>query len=144
LPGWGRKKKKSGGEIKTKTTNPVITRVSTSSQSEPLLKEIESHWQEVLDGVRPLNHSVEALLKASRPSQIDGDVLILEVFYEFHKERLESDKCRTIVEEVASEVVNRPLKIKCILGQKGKALASEKKEADVVQVAEEIFGTRAD
>ena len=141
----GLKGEEKTGKVATKTMtqNPTVVRQPTPSRSDPLLKEIEKRWQEVLDGVRPLNHSVEALLKASRPSHLQGDVLILEVFYEFHKERLESDKCRTIVEEVASEVINRPLKIKCVLGQKGKTLTPEEKEGDVVQVAEEIFGTRA-
>jgi len=115
-----------------------------SRQDGELFKEISQRWQEVLDNVRPLNHSVEALLKASRPANVQSGVLVLEVFYEFHKERLETDKCRSVIEEVASEVVNKPLKLRCVLGKKEKAKGSEKKStSDVVEIAEEIFGSRA-
>ncbi len=143
----GSEREEKSGEVEVKTTqgNPPPSSRKTSRFDKSLFQEIEKRWQEVLDGVRPLNHSVEALLKASRPANIDGDVLILEVFYEFHKERLETDKCRAIIEEVASEVINKPLKIRCVLGQKEKPTASkeEKPEEDAIQMAEEIFGTRA-
>lgn len=114
-----------------------------SRQDGELFKEIKEHWQEVLAGVRPLNHSVEALLRATRPSKVQGGILILEVFYEFHKERLETDKCRSVVEEVASEVINKPLKMRCVLGKREETVVEKEPEADSVQMAEEIFGTRA-
>ena len=136
--------KEISGETKKIEQNPVNNQKSSRQDSE-LFKEIENHWQEVLDGVRPLNHSVEALLKASRPASLQGSILVLEVFYKFHKERLETDKCRSVVEEVVSEVANKPLKLRCILGQKEETpipVKEEESESDVFQVAEEIFGTR--
>ena len=118
-----------------------------NQKNSQLLKKIKDHWPDILAGVKPLNHSVEALLRACRPTSLKGDVLIIEVFYEFHKERLETDKCRRIVEEVASEVMNQPLKLRCVLGQRKAPVSSEpsqeKAEESIVQVAEDIFGTRA-
>jgi len=123
--------------------NPPVKTGKSSRQDSALLKEVKNRWQEVLAGVRPLNHSVEALLRATRPAKIQNGVLILEVFYEFHKERLETDKCRSVVEEVASEVINKPLKLRCILGQREKVSSKEESEPDAIQMAEEIFGTRS-
>lgn len=123
--------------------NPPSRSVRSSRQDSALLKEVKNRWQEVLAGVRPLNHSVEALLRATRPAKIQNGVLVLEVFYEFHKERLESDKCRSVVEEVASEVIKKPLKLRCILGQREKTQSKEEATENAIQVAEEIFGTRA-
>jgi len=143
---WLREKKPKEPEEKEKKEveeNPPVKTGRSSRQDSALLKEVKNRWQEVLAGVRPLNHSVEALLRATRPAKIQNGVLILEVFYEFHKERLETDKCRSVVEEVASEVINKPIKLRCILGQREKVSSKEKSEPDAIQMAEEIFGTRS-
>lgn len=103
------------------------------------LQAIISKWGDLLEGVKPLNHSVEALLKAARPLKMDKGFLVLEVFYKFHKERLDSDKCRSIVEEVASSLLGNQVRIKCILGQKQKAMVSEQEKDDIMEVASEIF-----
>ena len=42
---------------------------------------------------------------------------MLEVFYQFHKDQLESEKCRRIFEKVASEVLGGPIKLKCSLSE---------------------------
>ncbi|MBU3957170.1 DNA polymerase III subunit gamma/tau [Patescibacteria group bacterium] len=141
--GEEKSKEPEKSEKKEVKENPPATAGRTSQQDSTLFKEIKKRWQEVLAGVRPLNHSVEALLRATRPVEIQNGVLVLEVFYEFHKERLETDKCRLVVEEVASEVINKPLKLRCILGQREKVSSEEKSEPDAIEMAEEIFGTRS-
>lgn len=93
------------------------------------LEEIQIRWKEVLLAVRPRNHSVEALLRATRPINLAGGVLTLEVFYKFHKDQLETEKCRKIVEEVASEFLGMPINLKCILGERsGTAKAQNEAE----------------
>lgn len=118
------------------------------------LNEIRNRWEELLAGVRPLNHSVEALLRAARPSKVEGEFLTLEVFYKFHKERLESEKCRAVVEEIAGQILGLPIKLRCVLGQKSAPQAqieanpgeeivddfSSDADVDIIKAAEEIFG----
>jgi DNA polymerase-3 subunit gamma/tau len=109
------------------------------------LNEILEKWGDLLAGVRPLNHSVEALLRAARPIKLDGSNLTLEVFYKFHKERLETEKCRLIIEEVASQLLGLPVKLKCILGEKKNSFIEDKVEEvqevenDILDVANKIF-----
>ncbi|KKT75941.1 MAG: polymerase III subunit gamma and tau protein [Microgenomates group bacterium GW2011_GWA2_44_7] len=79
---------------------------------------VTDHWNEVLLKIRPKNHSVEALLKASRPLAIEEGVLQIEVFYKFHKDRLETDNYRRLVEECLKEITGMPLLIKYRLGQR--------------------------
>ena len=126
-------------------SNPVKQKISAA------LKTVEEKWTEILAGVKPLNHSVEALLKAARPAKLEGEVLTLEVFYKFHKDRLDSEKCRVIVEEVVSQKIGSPVKVKCVLGQKPapKILANPisepsdsmipGSESDILEVANNIF-----
>ena len=114
-----------------------------------LLARVKSRWTEVLASIRPLNHSVEALLRASRPLEFDGERLVLEVFYKFHKERLETEKCRRLVEKVTSQVLERPIKLQCVLGAREPAKApggfrapnnfGKAASYDIIKAAEEIF-----
>jgi DNA polymerase-3 subunit gamma/tau len=110
---------------------------TTVQDQENGIKPILEKWGDLLLGVRPLNHSVEALLRAARPLKMDNGFLTLEVFYKFHKERLDSEKCRAIVEEVASQLLGNPVKLKCVLGEKNHS--TEEKNNDIMEIASEIF-----
>jgi DNA polymerase III subunit gamma/tau len=109
--------------------------------------DFQNHWQDILLGVRPKNHSVEALLRATRPLNFADGTLTLEVFYQFHKDQLETEKCRRIVEEITSLIIGKPVKLKCVLGHKPHAAPIEIKtniaqnfdEPDLIKMAEDIF-----
>ncbi len=119
----------SGGEL------GGFTKVSTKIKAEPKktpkakstsneaslstpLNTIADGWSDVLKGVVVYNHGVQALLKASKPVDIKGNALVLEVFYKFHKERLESPKNREIVETVLNEIFGEVFSLECILSEK--------------------------
>jgi len=130
---------------KTKETNDD-TQVKKSKGVTNGLNKVVDHWDDLLIGVKPLNHSVEALLRASRPLKMERNFLTLEVFYKFHKERLETEKCRSIVEEVASQILDIPIKLKCVLGEKKNtpSLVQTDKESngdknDIMDIAGKIF-----
>lgn len=114
-------------------SKPQAISVKTLRKGKVTLGEIQNRWQEVLLAVRPRNHSVEALLRATRPIRLQEESLVIEVFYEFHKDRLEEEKSRRIVEEVVREVFGSPLFLKCILGEK---------QVKKSEVTEEIEGVR--
>lgn len=80
---------------------------------------MEAKWQEILTEVKPHDHSLVALLRASRPTEIKENFLTLEVFYKFHKEKLEEKKNRDILEKVVSDIMGKDLKIKFVLTEKG-------------------------
>jgi DNA polymerase-3 subunit gamma/tau len=107
------------------------------------IKQVEEKWAEILAKIKPQNHSVEALLKATRPKDFQDGWLTLEVFYKFHKERLETEKCRRIVEETVGKVIGVPVKLKCVLGEKKSNPTIEQSnnegELDILEVANEIF-----
>jgi DNA polymerase-3 subunit gamma/tau len=108
---------------------------------------ILSRWNEVLAGVKPLNHSIEALLRASKPIQTDGSTVTVEVFYKFHKEQLEQDKYKLAIEQVISELFKSKVILHFILGEKTspplKSSSSEPEsdssDEDLVKTAAEIF-----
>ncbi len=127
---------------------PKTTNLKKSSGKLSIAK-VTDKWQEVLKALKPHNHSLEALLKATKPSGFDGGVLVLEVFYKFHKERLEDDRYRQLVETVASEILSKPVKVRYLLGDKVRTVenknsqddnVSGKIDKDIIKTAEEVFG----
>lgn len=126
------------------TEGDTVSEVRGSDESVSKM-DLEESWVKVMQIVKGKNHSVEALLRATRPQKFDGRDLVLEVFYQFHKERIEKDPFRSIVEKVAREVFGVEVRLTCLLAtQKRRAIdvanVSEAVEEDIVKVAEEIFG----
>jgi len=114
-------------------------------------KEIsEEIWKNILSQVKPINTSIEALLRAAKPVGFDGTTLTLGVYYRFHKERLEEGSHRRILEDVVAAVLGVPVKVICTLSEppqkkvieeeKDESVLTEGEDKDIIKVAEEIFG----
>lgn len=125
--------------------------VSLSSSGEDIAMPVnDGAWRMILDQIKPLNASIEALLRASRPIDYDGKTLTLGVFYKFHKERLEDASHRKILESVIDKVFNSPTKVVCTLVEpppkkiieeaQVEPVLTEGKDQDIIKAAEEIFG----
>ncbi len=107
-------------------------------------------WKMILATVKPINASIEALLRAARPIDYDGKTLTLGVFYKFHKERLEDVQHRRVLESIVAEVLKSPTKVVCTLVEppprkiveeaKTETVLTEGADKDIIKVAEEIFG----
>ncbi|MBU0619105.1 DNA polymerase III subunit gamma/tau [Patescibacteria group bacterium] len=117
-----------------------------SSASTPKLQEVQSKWNQILSLVRPQNHSVEALLKAARPTKLEGNTLMIEVFYPFHKSRLETERCRLLVEEAVEKTLAQKTRVCYVLSNKLKPVIKKKAQPLSIdpteilsQAAEEIF-----
>ncbi|KKS17170.1 MAG: polymerase III subunit gamma and tau protein [Candidatus Woesebacteria bacterium GW2011_GWA1_41_7] len=115
------------------------------------IKVEDGAWKNILELVKPINASMEALLRAAKPMTYNGKVLTLGVYYKFHKERLEEAKHRKILEDIVGKVLQSPTKVSCILVDpppkkiieeaKIETVLTEGKDGDIVRVAEEIFGS---
>lgn len=121
---------------------PPVKAQTTSAKGKYNLEDINEKWTEILKAVKPKNHSVEGLLRSTKAVGFDGEKLTLEVFYKFHKDKLETEKCRSIVEGAIGEVFGiTPVKLFLQLGQKapGKDNLSGQVGEDIVAAAAEIF-----
>jgi len=90
-------------------------------------------------------------LRSARPVKIEKGVMLLEVFYPFHKDKLEEPKNREIVEKGLEEVLGVKVNFKCVLGKSKKPSLvidnntpleniSGQENKDIYEVAKEIFG----
>jgi len=104
--------------------------------------EVERRWGDVLRAVKPFNHSVEAFLRSSKPKEINAKKLVVEVFYPFHKERLEEQRNIDIVQKGLEKVFGVNLLFSCVLSQNSKkeSVVEEKNVGDIYDVAKDIFG----
>jgi DNA polymerase III subunit gamma/tau len=147
---WEEKKIEKEKEIEEKIIE-AVREVETKPKVVVEIAEVEEKWGEVLTAVKPYNHSVEAFLRAARPKKMNKDGLIIEVFYKFHKEKLEEAKNRKIVEIGLDKVFGGLLNFECVLsdGTTKRAMplnivkSSEEKvvtEAEIYDVAKDIFG----
>ena len=134
----------SSPQIHTDAPNPNIDRPSSLEGVN------DDIWKTILSSVRPINASIEALLRAAKPIDYDGKTLTLGVYYKFHKERLEDSTHRKVLEDVVAGILNSPTRIVCTLteppvkkiieeGEK-KPVLTEGEDRDIIKVAEEIFG----
>jgi DNA polymerase-3 subunit gamma/tau len=110
---------------------------------------IEEKWGVILAEIKPFNHSVEAFLRATKPRKVKGSTLVLEVFYPFHKDKLEENKNREIMEECLSKVMGKKLNVEYILAKDRKKPLEIKNDtpveavvekADIYDIAKDIFG----
>ncbi len=107
------------------------------------LDTVKNKWRDLLEAVKPMNHSVAAFLRAAKPKKFKNNQLVLEVFYRFHKDKLEENRNRRIVETGLKKICHSDVKIKCVLAKKKKTKKKNKKiKEDISKVAEEIFGGR--
>ena len=103
---------------------------------------IEEKWESVLGAVKKYNHSLEAILRSVKPKGFDGNLLTLEAFYSFHKDKLSSVKNLSLVEKAAREVFHIPVRVKCVLGKKETKKENDKKSGrkrNLEQEAVEVF-----
>lgn len=112
----------------------------------------EDVWKQLLAKVKTQNFSLEALLRAARPVSFDGQDVTVSVFYKFHKDKLEEENHRRVLEQILCDLLGaQTVRLFFVLGEKPKTVVaddsviiSEEKEnskgEDIAKMAEEIFG----
>jgi len=144
-------KKQNQVEVIQKQKKVVIQGTIKSESNGEIFEVTEENWKTILAKVRPINATIEALLRATKPIGINGNTLKLGVFYKFHKERLEDIKNKRIFEDVVGEIFGRPIKLVCTLTeppkrkeepiQKTEDVLTKGEDKDIIKIAEEIFST---
>jgi len=123
------------------------TKLSDSKESNVSLEEIEKHWSEFLLSVKDKNAHVFALLRSTRPDRVEGDNLVLTVFFRFHKEKLEEIKISDMLADTLSDLLGKQVRMKFTLAERQVKLPKVVAASDVTdisgddltQIAAEIF-----
>ena len=121
-------------------------------------------WSRILTEIKPVNASTEALLRASKPVGYDGKTLTLGVYYKFHKEKLETNFHRNLLESALQNVTGDNIRVVCTLTEpplknthsnssssptsesetvvlvESEAVLGGEEDEEIVKAAKEIFG----
>jgi len=73
------------------------------------IDEIKEKWGEVVKQSGLENKTIETLLKVIRPISLNNDIIVLEVDFKFHAERLDNNKNKLIIEKILYSVFGKKL-----------------------------------
>ncbi len=124
--------KKEKKELDKESLEEVLSDEKNHKKESPVIpfKKIEKEWSKFVKDSKDLNHSLMALLTLCKPVDVEGRCIIAEVFYPFHKERLESARTRKLLEGLSESVFGEKMNFKCILSkEKPKKMKKSELEA---------------
>lgn len=101
-----------------------------SSEINISLEDIRSEWCEILEEVKPHNHSLTAFLKTCQPIDVKGNEVVVSCQYSFHKDKLSRVENRKIVENVMKEILKEKIFLKFITKDEAEKMGYEIKEVD--------------
>lgn len=103
------------------------------------LEQVRQAWPRIVEEVRPMDPSVQALLHGSycQPIRVEERVIVLGFRYEFHKGKLEEVRNRRIVEQVLRKVLKGDYGIRCVLDESAAANSNRRRQAADRQRAQE-------
>ncbi|MEA2513115.1 MAG: polymerase subunit gamma/tau [Thermomicrobiales bacterium] len=81
----------------------------------PSVEQLIDLWPRIRLDVKAVNRRIEALLSSIDPVTVRGDEIVLAAAYAFHRDRMNSDEVRQVVDEAISRLLKRPVKTTCVL-----------------------------
>jgi DNA polymerase-3 subunit gamma/tau len=116
-PSSSRTRAKSVRELTPAYKVPTVGECSLTPET------LRGRWSEFLDALRPRNLSLEALVRSCEPVAVEGDVVVLGFTHQFHRNKVEEEQKKQIVEDVLSKLFGQQYRVRCILS-KGSQIAS--------------------
>jgi DNA polymerase-3 subunit gamma/tau len=114
------------------TTPPKRTKKKFTTPAAPLtLSDVQERWGNVLERLQKESQSLRLTFNVAAVCDVKDDTVVLGVGYEFHRERLESPRHRTIVETILSEIFHRPMHVCAVVTEQAPKTPSFEKEANI-------------
>ena len=82
------------------------------------LEDVNANWDDFLKIIKSINGSLYGFLNGSNRLSFNNGVLALEVPFKFHKETIETPKCRETISSSFAQVYGVPCGIECTLNEK--------------------------
>jgi DNA polymerase-3 subunit gamma/tau len=105
------------GEVGQKSEPAPIVEGS----GDEVLASLQDRWSEIAAAIDQESMHIAAIVRDCRPVSFEDDTLVLQARSHFHREKLESDRARTLVEDAIGKLLGRPCRVRC-------TLANEKSE----------------
>lgn len=116
---------KKPGKLTAKSTHVNVDETSLCLKGLSLIKE--------------RNNSLYAVMRSANP-RIEGDNLVLDCRFKFHKERIEEAKNRTLIEAAMKKTFGRVITLRCDIVSESKSSTPSDKDSELISSALEILG----
>ncbi|MFH1800227.1 MAG: DNA polymerase III subunit gamma/tau [Candidatus Omnitrophota bacterium] len=114
------------------------------------LNEVERVWPQVIELVKAKRMSLSLYLAEAEPTEVEGSVIVLGLpsEFRFHKETLEKDLNKQVIEDAFAQALNKKVRVQCVVTERDgmtqeavRDIAPAKDEGvpDIVSKALEIF-----
>ncbi|MGH2535635.1 MAG: DNA polymerase III subunit gamma/tau [Thermomicrobiales bacterium] len=111
----------------------TVSETPTTFGDQISVEKLVDLWPRIRGDVKAVNRQIEAVLQCADPFAVQGDLITLASPYPFHRNRLNTDEFREVVENVISRIVQGRVRITCILrGEEAPASPVAKIEPSVV------------
>ncbi|MDQ5943373.1 MAG: polymerase subunit gamma/tau [Patescibacteria group bacterium] len=125
-------------DVSTKSDNSKITQSKAPSPDHAPSIDISSRCAKGLSIIKEHNNSLYALLHSGN-AHIEGDKLVVECRFQFHKQRIEEFRNREIIEKVMTRACKTPIQLECRL-KNTKVVEKVDNEEEIVSSAMAILG----
>ena len=117
------------------------TDIKNDKNSDFNLEEVKDRWDEILEKVKPHNHSLTAFLKTCQPVATEKEKIIIANKYNFHLERLREANNRKIIEEIISEIFKFKVEVKFISEEEAKQSGYELENKSIKEKTENLVNS---
>jgi len=114
---------------------PSIGQPRAATGADITLETIVELWSKIRADVKAVNRRIEALLQQIDPVTVAGTKVFLVSPYEFHRNRMNSDEARTVVEDVISRLVKQRVQVSCITREEAAAMTTTHRSSVASQPA---------
>ena len=104
----------SPAEYAPVVASPSARPPQSSADGGLTLEYIVDLWPKIRADVKAVNRRIEALLQQVGPAAVSGQQVLLESPYEFHRNRVNTDDVRHVVEDVITRLVRQAVTVQCI------------------------------
>jgi len=125
-------------ESTSQEANPQETTTAEFPENSNLsMDDIRMNWNKLLDQIKPINHSLQALLFSCQVFEVVGSQITFATPYDFYKEKLNDPKNRLTVETLLGKILESKIFIKTVTN---KEVGIENKPTSQPNEAQQVDG----
>jgi DNA polymerase III subunit gamma/tau len=94
------------------------------------LEDVKKCWNQAILEIKPLNHSLSAILQSCHPIKAEKGVISIAARFPFHKDKLNDDANRLTMESVFAKILGFRLRIKAKVDEKADVQIQEIESED--------------
>lgn len=98
-------------EVPPAPVAPVVAQITGALT----VDQLADLWPRIRLDVKSINRRIEALLASVDPVRVNGTAVTLVAAYPFHRDRLNTDEVRDVVEAVIGRIIGQQVQVQCTL-----------------------------